>query len=178
MEKKILPLSKAYQLIEPGPVVMLTTFYKGKSNIMSMSWHMMLEFDPPLIGCVISNRNYSFELLKASKECVINIPTVELVKQVVGCGSISGKKIDKFKKFKLTPLPASFVKAPLIAECYANLECKIVDMRMVAKYNLFIFEVQKAWISKAIKKPRTIHHQGKGKFMLAGEVIKLPFNKL
>ena len=135
MAKKSFPLSKVYGLLEPGPVVMVTTANKTRMNIMTMSWHTMMEFEPPLVGCIVSNRNYSFDILKATKECVINIPTVALAKIVVGVGNTRGSKVDKFKKFKLTPAAASCVKAPLIDECYANLECKVVDTKLVAKYN-------------------------------------------
>jgi flavin reductase (DIM6/NTAB) family NADH-FMN oxidoreductase RutF len=173
MAKRALQLSKVYGLLEPGPVVMVTTAHKGHVNIMTMSWQTMMEFEPPLIGCVISNRNYSFDALKATKECVINIPTVDLAKAVVGCGNTSGRKLDKFQAFGLTPMPASLVKSPLIDECYANLECKVVDTRMVNKYNFFILEVQKAWIDPKVKNPKTIHHRGHGVFMVAGEEIKL-----
>lgn len=173
-KKKSYPLSKVYGLLEPGPVVLVTTARKGEANIMTMSWHTMLDFEPPLVGCVISNRNYSFELLKSSRECVINIPTVELAKQVVGCGNTSGRTVDKFSRFGLTPAAAACVKAPLIDECHANLECKIVDGKLINKYNFFILEVLKAWIDPSHKDPRTIHHRGKGAFMVAGETVKLP----
>jgi len=174
MVKRSLPLSQVYRLLEPGPVVMVTTARKGRANIMTMSWHTMIEFEPPLVGCVISDRNHTFGILKATKECVINIPTVELAAKVVGCGNTSGRAVDKFKTFHLTPATAARVKAPLIGECYANLECKVVDTRMVAKYCLFILEVLKAWIDPARKQPRTIHHRGRGEFMVAGKTIKLP----
>jgi flavin reductase (DIM6/NTAB) family NADH-FMN oxidoreductase RutF len=174
MALKSFPLSKVYGLLEPGPVVLITTASKGRANIMTQSWHTMLEFEPPLVACVISNRNYSFDTLKASRECVINIPTAELAKQVVGCGNCSGRKIDKFKKFGLTPAAASCVEAPLIAECYANLECKVIDDKMVAKYNLFILEVVRAWIDPAQKHPQTLHHRGNGIFMVSGETMRLP----
>jgi len=173
MAKKSFPLSKVYRLLEPGPVVLVTTARDGKANIMTMSWHMMMEFEPPLVGCVISDNNYSFGLLKASKECVINIPTVEIAEKVVGCGNTSGAKLDKFAKFNLTPKPASRVGAPLIAECYANLECRVTDTTMVAKYCLFVVEVVKAWVDPAVKNPRTLHHRGKGDFMVAGQQLKL-----
>ena len=174
MMKKSFPLSRVYSLLEPGPVVMVTTSRKGQANIMTMSWHTMMEFEPPMVGCVISNRNYTFSILKATKECVINIPMKELAKKVVSCGNTSGRSVDKFKTFHLTPAAAAYVKAPLIAECYANLECKVVDMSMATKYNFFILEVLKAWIAPSIKQPRTIHHLGKGSFMVAGRTIKLP----
>ena len=174
MAKKTFPLSDVYRLLEPGPVVLVTTAQQGKPNIITMSWQTMMEFEPPLVGCVISGRNYSFDALVATRECVLNIPSVEMAKQVVGVGNCSGNKVDKFRKFKLTSLPASQVAPPLIAECFANLECKVADTRMVNKYNFFVLEVVKAWIDPARKNPRTLHHQGKGVFMVAGDTIKLP----
>ncbi len=174
MLKKSFPLAQVYRLLEPGPVVMITTVRKGRTNIMTLSWHTMIDFEPPKVGCVISDRNHTFSILKATRECVINIPTVELSEKVVGCGNTSGRRVDKFKTFGLTPAPASRVKAPLIAECYANLECKLVDARMAAKYCFFILEVLKAWIDPTRKHPRTIHHLGRGAFMVAGKTIKLP----
>jgi len=162
-----------YRLLEPGPVVLLSTARKGQTNVMTMSWHTMMEFEPPLIGCVVSNRNFTFDILKATKECVINIPTVELAEQVVSCGNTTGRDVDKFNSFHLTPAPASQVQAPLIEECYANLECRVVDAKMVSKYNLFVLEVMKAWIDPSRKRPRTIHHMGRGVFMIAGKTMKL-----
>jgi len=173
MPKRSLPLSKVYALIEPGPVVLLTTAAAGQSNVMAMSWHTMLEFEPPLIGCVVSNRNHSYGLLKKSRECVINIPTVDIADKVVGCGNTTGARTDKFGKFGLTPCPAAVVQAPLIEECYANLECRVVDTSLVSKYMLFVMEVVKAWVDPKAKYPRTIHHLRYGSFMVAGETIKL-----
>ncbi|MDG4476508.1 flavin reductase family protein [Thiovibrio frasassiensis] len=173
MAKKSFPLSKVYTLLEPGPVVLLTTAGDQHPNIMAMSWHTMLEFTPPLVGCVIGDRSLSFRLLTASNECVINIPTVEIAEKVVGCGNTSGAKIDKFTAFGLTPKPAKKVGAPLIAECYANLECRVVDTEMVARYGFFVLEVLKGWIDPAVQEPRTIHHRGCGSFMVAGETIRL-----
>ena len=174
MAKRSLPLARVYGLLEPGPVVLVTTARRGIANIMTMSWQTMMEFVPPLIGCVISGRNYSFEALKATRECVINIPTVELAKKVVACGNTTGRKIDKFAAFDFTPMAASLVKPPLIKECYANLECRIADGRLVTKYNFFILEVVKAWIDPTQTDPRTLHHLGRGVFRVDGELLKLP----
>jgi len=173
MGKRTFPLSKVYGLLEPGPVLLVTTARRGRPNIMAMSWHTMMEFTPPLVGCVMSNRNYSFGLLKASRECVLNIPPVEIAEKVVGCGNTSGATVDKFARFGLTPRPAAQVGAPLIAECFANLECRVADTRLVASYCFFVLEVVQAWIDPAVKNPRTIHHRGHGTFMVAGEEIKL-----
>ena len=177
MAKKSFPLAKVYSLLEPGPVVMVTTARKGRANIMSMTWHTMMEFEPPLVGCVISGNNYSFDALVATRECVINIPTADMARTVVKVGSVSGSKVDKFDAFGLTPAPASHVKAPLIDECYANLECRVADSRLVNKYNFFVLEVVKAWTDPAMKDPRTLHHRGRGLFAVDGEMIKLPFKK-
>ncbi len=174
MDKRTLPLSQVYRLLEPGPVVLVTTSKNGKADVMTMSWHMMIDFEPPLVGCVISNRNYTFNILKDTRECALNIPTVELASQVVAVGNCSGRSVDKFKKFQLTQEMASLVNAPLISECYANLECKVVDMKMAVKYNIFILEVLKAWITPSRKRQRTLHHCGEGLFTVDGKVIKLP----
>jgi flavin reductase (DIM6/NTAB) family NADH-FMN oxidoreductase RutF len=173
MAKTSLPLSRVYRLIEPGPVVLVSTMSGSKANIMTMSWHMMVDFEPPILACVLSSRDYTFDIVRKTKECVINIPTVALAKKVVGCGNTSGRNVDKFKKFGLTPSAAAIVHAPLIDECYANLECKVTDTTLVNKYGIFILEVVKAWIDRSQKQPKTIHHQGKGVFAVDGEIIKL-----
>ena len=170
---KDLPLSKVYQLLEPGPVVLLTTAHKGRANVMTMSWHMMVDFEPPLVACVVSNRDHSFRALRATKECVIAIPAVELALVVVEIGNCSGRDVDKFEAFHLTPMKTERVGPPLVAECFANLECKVVDTRLVNRYNLFVLEVLKGWIDPAKRNPKTIHHQGFGSFVVDGETIKL-----
>jgi flavin reductase (DIM6/NTAB) family NADH-FMN oxidoreductase RutF len=173
MKKRAYSLARVYGLLEPGPVVLVSTARKGQTNIMTMSWHTMMEFEPPLVGCLISGRNATFDTLKATKECVINIPTLELAKQVVGIGNCSGTETDKFARFGLTPVAAAEVQAPLIGECYASLECKLADSRLVNRYNFFILEVVKAWVDTAVKNPQTLHHRGNGVFAVAGETIRL-----
>lgn len=168
-----LDLSEVYQLIEPGPVVLLTTAQDGRNNIMTMSWHMMVEFEPPLIACVVSAGDHSFAALDETKECVIAIPSVDLASQVVKIGNCSGRDVAKFEAFGLTAEKAEQVSAPLIAECFANLECKVRDTSLVATYNLFILEVVKAWIDPARKQAKTIHHHGYGKFAIDGEMISV-----
>jgi flavin reductase (DIM6/NTAB) family NADH-FMN oxidoreductase RutF len=140
---------------------------------MTMSWHMMIEFEPPRIACVVSEGDYSFAALKATDECVIAVPAVKLASKVVKIGNCHGDEVDKFKKFKLTPVPARQVKPPLIEECFANLECKVIDSSMVSKYDLFILEVVRAWIDPTQKNSKTIHHQGYGKFVVDGRTIRL-----
>ncbi len=173
MSKRSFPLSEVYRLLEPGPVIMISTARKGRANVMTMTWQTMIDFEPPLVGLIVSNRNHTFDILKATKQCVINIPTAKIAKQAIGCGNTTGRKIDKFEKFRLTRVPASLVAAPLIAECYANLECRVVDARLAEKYNFFVVKVVKAWIDPAEKSPRTLHHHGKGVFTIDGKRIRM-----
>ena len=173
MGKRAFPLARVYGLLEPGPVLLLTTSMKGQDNVMTLSWHTMMEFEPPLVGCVVSGRDFSFKALRATRQCVLNIPTRDMAAQVVGCGNTSGRRVDKFKRFGLTPVPATLVEAPLIAECYASLECRVADTRWVNRYNFFVLEVLKAWRDPACKDPLTLHHRGRGSFVVAGETLKL-----
>lgn len=163
-------LSKVYQLIEPGPVVLLTTASRGCPNIMTMSWHMMVEFEPPLIACVVSEANFSFAALRSTGEAVIAIPSRSLADTVVKVGNCSGRDNDKFKRFGLTPLPANQVCAPLIEECFCNLECRVADTPMVYRHNLFVLEVVRA---PAQKNPKTLHHRGYGSFTIDGATLKV-----
>ncbi len=173
-KKRDFPVSEIRRFLEPGPVVLVSSAWKGKKNVMTMGWHTVMEFSPSLIGCIISNQNHSFEMINQSKECVINVPTQDMARKVVGIGNCSGSEIDKFRKFKLTASPATKVDAPLIQECYANFECKIFDAELVNRYNFFIFEVLKAHVAISPKYPRTLHYRGDGVFMLSGRSIKLP----
>lgn len=171
MAKRAYPLGKVYRLLEPGPVLLLATAGKRGPNVMTLSWQTPMEFEPPLVGCVLSNMDYSYGLLKASRECTLNIPTAELIDPVVAVGNCTGRDTDKFHDFGLTPKPAKRVGAPLVKECYASLECRIADTRMVNRYGLFILEVVQAWVDTAVKRPQTLHHLGNGVFMVAGEVV-------
>ena len=175
MRKRSYPVERVYRLLEPGPVVMVTTRRGGKANVMTMSWHTMMEFTPPLIGCIISNRNHTFDILRRTKECVIAIPPAKMAKKVVRVGSLSGRDTDKFKEVGLTARPAAAVKAPLIDGCFANIECRVVDTALVNKYNFFILKAVRAWVDPAQKRPKALHHQGKGVFKVGTRTVKVPF---
>ncbi|HVY87803.1 MAG TPA: flavin reductase family protein [Hyphomonadaceae bacterium] len=174
MAFKKLPLSEVYKLIEPGPVVLLTTQSRGRPNVMTMSWHMMVEFTPPLIACIVSDGDFSSAALRSTRECVIAIPAARLARKVVAVGNCSGRDTDKFATIGLTASPAESVRPPLVAECFANLECHVTDVRMARMYNLYILEVVKAWIDPAERNPKTIHHQGYGRFAVDGRTLTLP----
>ena len=167
--KRDFPVDEIRRFLEPGPIVLVSSAWKGKTNIMTMGWHTVLEFTPALFGCLISEGSHSFEMIRRSRECVINIPTVDIASTVVRIGNTSGKRTDKFNEFGLTAVAAKRVKAPLIAQCYANFECRLSDSRLVKSHNFFIFEVVKAHAATRPKYPRTIHYRGDGVFMISGE---------
>jgi flavin reductase (DIM6/NTAB) family NADH-FMN oxidoreductase RutF len=169
--KQNYPLNQIRRHLETGPIVLVTSAWKGKTNIMTMGWHLMMQFEPALFGCYIWDGNHSFEMIRKARECVINIPTVELVDKVVGIGNCTGQKLDKFEEFGLTSVAAEKVAAPLIKECYANFECQLADARMVSRYGLFVWEVVKAHVATSPKNPRTLHYRGQGQFMVAGRSI-------
>ncbi len=175
MAKTAYPLDKVYGLLEPGPVLLLTTAdATGRPDVMTLSWHTMLEFEPPLVGCVVSARNRSHALLRESRQGVINIPTADLADKVVACGNSSGRTTDKFTAFGLTARAATQVAPPLVDDCFASLECRVADLQMVERYELFVLEVVAAWVDADVANPRTLHHRGYGRFMVAGETIELP----
>ena len=171
------PLDRVYQLIEPGPVVLLATSDRGTPNAMAMSWHMMVEFTPPRIACIVSDRNHSFAALKRTKECVIAIPPAAMARTVVGIGNCSGAEGDKFARFRIATRAARHVAPPLMPACIANLECRVIDTRMVGDYGMFVLEVVHAWKNPALRTAKTIHHQGWGRFALDGRIIRLPSGK-
>ena len=167
--KKSLPVEKTRRYLEPGPVVLVSSEYRGERDIMTMGWHMMLEYN--LIGCFIWDQNHSRELIRRSRECVINVPTFDQIDAIIGIGNTHGPRVKKFEKFGLTPVKGEKVNAPLIEECYANFECKLIDTSMIRKYSLFIFEVVKAHVATKSKFPRTVHYRGDGIFMVSGRNV-------
>jgi len=163
-----LKLSKAFTLMEAGPVVLVTTHDGQKDNIMTISWTMVLDFTP-VFAITTGEWNHSFLALRKNKECVIAIPTVDMLDTVVGIGTCSGTDTDKFAKFKLTPVQGKVVRPPLIKECFANIECKVIDI--VKKHNIVVLEAVAAYIDTARKEKRTLHAVGDGTFIVDGGKI-------
>lgn len=163
-----LSLSKAYTLLEPGPVVLITTHDDKQSNIMTISWTMVVDFTP-VFALTTGPWNHSFAALRKSRECVIAIPTVDLLDKVVGIGTCSGADTDKFAKFKLTPAKASQVQAPLIAECLANIECKVIDYSR--KHGVVFLQGVAAWVDAVRKERRMLHAVGDGTFIADGRKL-------
>ncbi len=158
-------MDKAFTLMESGPVVLITTHDGKKNNIMTISWTMVVDFTP-VFAITTGSWNYSFAALQKTKECVIAIPTVDMLDKVVGVGTCSGSDTDKFEKFMLTPVKGKHVKAPLIKECLANIECKVADI--VRKHNIIVLDAMAAYIDDKRKEKRALHAVGDGTFIVDG----------
>ncbi|PZW40857.1 flavin reductase (DIM6/NTAB) family NADH-FMN oxidoreductase RutF [Humitalea rosea] len=165
------PVAQIRRYLEPGPIVLVSSRWQDKTNIMTLGWQTVMEFTPSLVGLMISAGNHSFHMIRNSRDCVINLPTTALTDTVVGIGNTTGAEIDKFAKFNLTAEPAETVGAPLIAECHASFECRLHDDALVERYNFFIFEVVKAHVAPRPKHPETLHYTGDGVFMVSGKII-------
>ena len=163
-----LKLSKAFTLMESGPVVLVTTHDGQQDNIMTISWTMVVDFTP-LFAITTGAWNHSFAALRKRRECVIAIPTVDLLDKVVGIGTCSGADTDKFAKFKLSAARGKIVRAPLIKECVANIECKVIDI--VSRHNIVVLEGVAAYSDAARKEKRTVHAVGDGTFIVDGRRI-------
>jgi flavin reductase (DIM6/NTAB) family NADH-FMN oxidoreductase RutF len=163
-----LKLGKAFTLMESGPVVLVTTHDGKKDNIMTLSWTMVNDFTP-VFAITTGAWNHSFAALRKNRECVIAIPTVDMLDKVVGIGMCSGTDTDKFARFKLTPVQGKVVRAPLIKECLANMECKVIDI--VKKHNIVVLEAVAAYVDTARKEKRTLHAVGNGTFIVDGRKI-------
>lgn len=173
-----LKLNKAFTLIESGPVILLVTRDGKKSNIATISWTMVTDFTPRF-AITTGEWNYSFAALRKNKECVIAIPTVDMLDTVVGIGTCSGADTDKFSKFGLTAMPGKVVTVPLIAECLANIECRVVDI--VKKHNIVVLEAVAAHLDPDRKEQRMLHAVGDGTFIVDGRRLdrrKLMASKL
>lgn len=162
---KSLAIGKTFTLMERGPVILVTTHDGTRDNIMTISWTMVLDFAGGF-ALTTGAWNHSYAALTTTRECVIAIPTIDLLDKVVGIGTCSGKDTDKFEKFRLTRAKAKHVRAPLIKECLANLECRVRDI--IEEHNIVILETLTARIDPTRAECRLIHAIGDGTFVVDG----------
>lgn len=161
-----LALSQAFTLLEPGPVTLIATHDGEKDNIMTITWTMVLGFSARF-AITTGPWNYSYAALESTRECVIAIPTAEMLDTVVGIGTCSGQDTDKFQRFGLTPRRGKHVKAPLIAECLANIECRVVDI--IESHSILVLDGVAAYYDRSHQDKRMLHAVGDGHFIADGE---------
>lgn len=171
--KKEVSLSKANRLINSGQLILVTSSYKDKFNIITLAWNMPLSHKPALLGISVAKTHLSSELIEKGGEFIVNVPSVKLLKQAIFCGTHSGRDVDKFSQTQLRPKKANrLTKAPLIEECIGHLECYLRDVKEAGDHNLFIGEVIYAQAQADlfdevwdVDKVKLIYHLG-GKFFI------------
>lgn len=174
--KREVPVERAYRLINNGCLVLVTAAHRDRANVMTLAWQTPLSARPPLVGIAVASGHFTHEILTAGEEFVLNIPGKELLPAVHLCGKLSGRTHDKFKEAGLTPIEAKKVRAPLIAECLAHLECGVVNRYKVGDHTLFIGEVLAASAEEELFSERwedrpeaaTIHHLGGNWYYFSG----------
>jgi flavin reductase (DIM6/NTAB) family NADH-FMN oxidoreductase RutF len=167
-EKIDVAFSTAYRLLHPMHTVLVSCIGKdGKPNVLPLAWVMPTSRDPALVAISVAPSRYSHGLIAESGEFVVNLPTVDIIKKTLACGRTSGKTSDKFAETGLTPMPARKVKAPIVKECVAHLECKLRSQFKTGDHTIFVGEVVEAYANKGvftdkynIDKARMLYHLG------------------
>ena len=175
-EKVKVSISSSYKLLHPMHTVLVSCVGKrGRPNIITLAWAMPTSINPQLVAVSIRPERHSFALIEETKEFVVNIPTMDILKKTLFCGRKSGRDYDKFKETSLTPLPAKKVKPPIIKECVAHLECKLHNQFATGDHTIFIGEIVEAYVDKDaftdkynLKKARMIFHLGEDEFATLG----------
>ena len=173
----------AYRLLNHGPTTLVTSAAGGKKNVMAAAWVMPIDFDPPKIAAVIDGKTFTRELVDASGELGLCVPGASLADLTWTVGKTSGRDLDKIAAYRIPTFAATKIAAPLIEGCLAWLECRVLPERDIEKrHDLFVAEVVAAWADDAVftngawsfgaRETRTLHHQSKGAFFLAGDRVE------
>jgi len=172
----------AYRLLHPRHTVLVTCVDKtGKANIITLAWSMPTSINPPMVVVSIAPKRYSHRLIEETGEFVVNVPTMKIVRKTLFCGRTSGVECDKFKEAPLTATPAQKVRSPIIKECVAHLECKLVQTIPTGDHTLFIGEVVAAYVKRGVfkktfnvKKVKPIFHMGGDSFVTSSPEVVTP----
>ena len=132
---------KGSVLIAPVPPTMVTCSYEGKDNVFTVAWTGVLNTQPPKTYISVRPTRYSYELIKNSKEFVINLTTTDMVRAADWCGTYTGRKVDKFAKHNLEKVTAEHVSAPILAQSPVALECKVCDIVELGTHHMFIADI-------------------------------------
>ena len=140
---------KPGNMLYPIPAVMISCGnIESIPNIITIAWAGTVCSSPAMVSISIRKERYSYDIIKSSKEFVINLVTKELVKQADYCGVKSGRDVDKFKEMKLTPMKGKIVSAPIIGESPVSLECVVKDIIPLGTHDMFLAEVVSVAVDK------------------------------
>ena len=146
--KKELPLSELQRIYQPGSLLLLGTQLNGRANVMALAWHTLLEDAPARIACILRSQGRTFQALQQTGECVLNMPLDHHLEQVLLCGSLSGHDADKLALCGWSTRPAGSVQVPLLSECQAHVECRVLLLEQDGDYNLCLLEPQQLWVDQ------------------------------
>ena len=140
--RTLVDLPHAYRLINHGPVTLVSSAYAGAQNVMAAAWAMPLDFDPPKVAVVIDANTYTRQLVEGSGEFALNIPCWAIAGKVLKAGAASGRDVDKFAHTVLGKFQALQIGAPLVEDCVAWLECRVLPrLDNQQRHDLFLAEV-------------------------------------
>ena len=179
--KLTIPPNRANRLVNNGCTVLVSCQHKGPANIITIAWQTPVSHNPPMLAIAVGKKRFSHDLILKSGEFILNIPNATQLEAVEICGRFSGKSHDKFRLAKLTPVPSQILSVPLIDECMAHIECKLVNSVTIGDHSLFLGEIVAASINEGVfdgfwtlesEEGRTIHHLGSKYYTVASERIK------
>ncbi len=183
-QKVTVPLNESMYLLHPYNATLITTkTADGQNNVLAIAWIIPVSVKPPLLTISIRKGRFSYKAIQESGEFVVNIPTFDMAEKVTFAGRKSGKDIDKFVELSLTPRKAKRVKAPVIEECVAHLECKVWKTIEAGDHDLIIAEIVAAYVQEGyfmktwdITKFRPCQHTGKEFFTTCSlEAVEIKF---
>jgi flavin reductase (DIM6/NTAB) family NADH-FMN oxidoreductase RutF len=167
------PNNEALRMILPGVVGLVTTHYRGKYDVTTLSWLMPAGREPPLVAIAVHPSTMCYDLIKRSSEFVINIPTQDVINQVVTCGRISGNDLDKFERTGLRMAEPHAVNTPYVEQCVGHLECAVVNVYTPGDHVIFFGQIAYAMVEKDAydeswllteKDLKPLHHLGAATF--------------
>lgn len=136
--------------LSPVPCVLVTSGTVEKPNVFTVGWTGIINSQPPRLYVSIRPERYSYELIKESRELVVNLPTQAMTRSVDICGVRSGRDMDKFEKCRFTAVPAANVSAPVIEECPIALECKVFDIIPLGTHDMFLCDILSVDVEEAL----------------------------
>jgi len=179
--RKTLDELEARRLLTGGPVVLVTTSWHAKANVMPVAYAMPLSFQPPLVGIAVHPSRHTHDMIRFSEEFAINVPGRSVIHHVQYLGSVSGKELDKFELTKLPTLKARKVEAPLIEGCIGYIECGLEDALRIGDHTLFVGRVMAASVDDeafdetwllADDDHKPLHYLGLNRYAILGEKLE------
>jgi flavin reductase (DIM6/NTAB) family NADH-FMN oxidoreductase RutF len=173
MAKRALDVGRIMRLVNHGPTVLVSSHHEGVCNIITLAWTTPVSADPPMLAIAVAPARFSHQLIARSMEFVVNVPGSRLLGAVWYCGTKSGRDGDKFEGARLTRETGAKVAAPLVAECFAHVECRVVDAPTTGDHTLFIGEAVAARVEseafdghlRLAGRYHTLHYLGGREFL-------------